>query len=293
MLTGLNPWLVAAHFLLSMVLVAVATDALAALPRAGRRSAAARAVRFRAAVAGDRRPSPPPSWWWAPSSPAAARTAATRRPAAPGSTPSMVSQLHADLVFLLIGLTAALLVALYATDSPDRVRRAARDLLIVELAQGADRLRAVLHATCRSRWCWCTWLGAVLITAFTARLVWSVRGPASELPLSAGARSRHRAAQPPPGHRGGPQADGDRAGSGDSQRPPSPPSAAGVRPAGQRRPRRARQPSAGRYVTTGTGSISASISAERSRRHGRPCRSDQLPHPAFARSRDAQTGRRR
>jgi cytochrome c oxidase assembly protein subunit 15 len=26
-------------------------------------------------------------------------------------------------------------------------------------------------------------LGAVLITAFTARLVWSVRGPASELPL--------------------------------------------------------------------------------------------------------------
>ena len=27
-------------------------------------------------------------------------------------------------------------------------------------------------------------LGAVLITAFTARLVWSVRGPASELPLT-------------------------------------------------------------------------------------------------------------
>ena len=27
-------------------------------------------------------------------------------------------------------------------------------------------------------------LGGVLITAYTARLVWSVRGPASELPLA-------------------------------------------------------------------------------------------------------------
>ena len=53
-----------------------------------------------------------------------------------GFDPELVSQLHADVVFLLIGLTVALLVALYATDSPGRVRRAARDLLIVELAQG-------------------------------------------------------------------------------------------------------------------------------------------------------------
>jgi heme a synthase len=28
-------------------------------------------------------------------------------------------------------------------------------------------------------------LGAVLVTAFTARLLWSVRGPASEQPLDA------------------------------------------------------------------------------------------------------------
>ena len=36
--------------------------------------------------------------------------------------------------------------------------------------------------------------GAVLITAFTARLVWSVRGPASEVParLPRAARGRHR-----------------------------------------------------------------------------------------------------
>ena len=69
----------------------------------------------------------------------------------------------------------ALLVALYATDSPDRIRRAARDLLIVQLAQGVvgyvqyftdlPIALVLVHM-----------VGAVLITAFTARLVWSVRG---------------------------------------------------------------------------------------------------------------------
>jgi cytochrome c oxidase assembly protein subunit 15 len=100
-----------------------------------------------------------------------------------GFDPELVSQLHADVVFLLLGLTVALLVALYATDSPGRVRRAARDLLIVQLAQGVvgyvqyftdlPIALVLVHM-----------LGAVLITAYTARLVWSVRGPASELPLS-------------------------------------------------------------------------------------------------------------
>jgi cytochrome c oxidase assembly protein subunit 15 len=99
----------------------------------------------------------------------------------------LVSQLHADAVFLLLGLTAALLVALYATDAPGRVRRAARDLLVVQLAQGVvgyvqyftdlPIALVLLHM-----------LGAVLVTAYTARLVWSVRGPASELPLDATSR---------------------------------------------------------------------------------------------------------
>jgi cytochrome c oxidase assembly protein subunit 15 len=31
-------------------------------------------------------------------------------------------------------------------------------------------------------------LGAVLVTAYTARLVWSVRGPASDLPLASPAQ---------------------------------------------------------------------------------------------------------
>jgi cytochrome c oxidase assembly protein subunit 15 len=98
--------------------------------------------------------------------------------------PELVSQLHADVVFLLLGLTVALLVALYATDAPDRLRRAARDLLVVQLAQGVIGFvqyfadlpvgLVLLHM-----------LGAVLITAFTARLVWAVRGPATDLPLQA------------------------------------------------------------------------------------------------------------
>ena len=52
--------------------------------------------------------------------------AGDRRPARTGLDPELISQLHADVVFLLIGLTVALLVALCATDAPGRVRRAAR-----------------------------------------------------------------------------------------------------------------------------------------------------------------------
>ncbi|HEV7728355.1 MAG TPA: heme A synthase, partial [Modestobacter sp.] len=57
-----------------------------------------------------------------------------------------------------------------------------RDLLAVELAQGVigyvqyfTHLPALLVLTHMA--------GAVLITAYTARLVWAVRGPASELPV--------------------------------------------------------------------------------------------------------------
>jgi cytochrome c oxidase assembly protein subunit 15 len=104
--------------------------------------------------------------------------------------PETVSQLHADVVFLLVGLTVALLVAVYAVDAPDRIRHAARDLLVVQLAQGVvgfvqyftdlPILLVLLHM-----------LGAVLIAAYTARLVWSVRGPASEAPLDARMPDEH------------------------------------------------------------------------------------------------------
>jgi cytochrome c oxidase assembly protein subunit 15 len=189
-LTGLNPWTVAAHFLLSMVLVAVATilwlrsrepgvgEPLVGRPLvllvAGIAAVTAVVLLVGTVVTG----SGPHS-----GDPKAGRT---------GFDPELVSQLHADVVFLLLGLTVALLVALYATDSPDRIRRAARDLLIVQLAQGVvgyvqyftDLPIAVVLVHM---------VGAVLITAFTARLVWSVRG-AVTLSLS----ERHRDHVPSP-----------------------------------------------------------------------------------------------
>jgi cytochrome c oxidase assembly protein subunit 15 len=190
-LTGLNPWTVAAHFLLSMVLVAVATilwlrslepgvgQPLVRRPLvllvAGIAAVTAVVLLLGTVVTG----SGPHS-----GDPKAGRT---------GFDPELVSQLHADVVFLLLGLTVALLVALYATDSPDRIRRAARDLLIVQLAQGVvgyvqyftdlPIALVLVHM-----------VGAVLITAFTARLVWAVRG-AMTLSLS----ERHRDQVPSPG----------------------------------------------------------------------------------------------
>jgi heme a synthase len=185
-LTGLNPWTVAAHFLLSMVLVAVATTLWLrsrepgvgqpllrrpfVLLVAGIAAVTAVVLALGTVVTG----SGPHS-----GDPKAGRT---------GFDPELVSQLHADVVFLLVGLTVALLVALYAIDSPGRVRRAARDLLIVQLAQGLvgyvqyfTNLPIVLVLV--------HMVGAVLITAFTARLIWSVRGPSSEVPLDSAAQA--------------------------------------------------------------------------------------------------------
>ncbi len=53
-----------------------------------------------------------------------------------GIDPLQISQLHADLVFLLVGLTIGLIVVLAATGASQRARRAATLLLGVELAQG-------------------------------------------------------------------------------------------------------------------------------------------------------------
>jgi heme a synthase len=180
-LTGLNPWTVAGHFLLSSVLVAVATVLWLRSREPGVGQFVVRrpipllvngiaVVTAAVLVVGTVVTGSGPH----SGDPAAGRT---------GFDPELVSQLHADVVFLLIGLTVALLVALYATDSPGRVRRAARDLVVVELAQGVigyvqyfthlPVVLVLLHM-----------LGAVLVTAAVARLVWSVRGPASELPLA-------------------------------------------------------------------------------------------------------------
>ncbi|WP_448618617.1 COX15/CtaA family protein [Geodermatophilus sp. URMC 65] len=186
-LTGLNPWTVAVHFLVSVVLTAVATvlwlrsrepgvgQPLVRRPMAllvgGIAAVTAAVLVLGTIVTG--------------SGPHSGDVDDNDVPTGDrmGFDIELVSQLHADVVFLLVGLTIALLVALYATDAPGRVRRAARDLLVIQLLQGVigfvqyfthlPVVLVLLHM-----------LGAVLVTVFTARLVWSVRGPASEAPLS-------------------------------------------------------------------------------------------------------------
>jgi cytochrome c oxidase assembly protein subunit 15 len=185
-LTGLNPWTVAVHFLVSVVLTAVATvlwlrsrepgvgQPLVRRPIAllvgGIAAVTAAVLVLGTIVTG--------------SGPHSGDVDANDVPTGDrmGFDIELVSQLHADVVFLLVGLTIALLVALYATDAPGRVRRAARDLLAIQLLQGVigfvqyfthlPVVLVLLHM-----------LGAVLVTVWTARLVWSVRGPASEVPV--------------------------------------------------------------------------------------------------------------
>ncbi len=53
-----------------------------------------------------------------------------------GLDPRALSQLHTDLVFLLLGLTVAVLLFLRAVPAPARARDAASALLVVELVQG-------------------------------------------------------------------------------------------------------------------------------------------------------------
>ena len=187
-LTGLNPWTVAVHFLVSTVLVALTTvlwlrsrepgvgQPLVRRPVAllvgGIAAVTAVVLVLGTIVTG--------------SGPHSGDVDADDVPTGDrmGFDPETVSRLHADGVFLLVGLTIALLVALYAMDSPGRVRRAARDLLVVQLLQGVvgfvqyfTHLPVVLVLV--------HMLGAVLVTVYTARLVWSVRGPATEQPLDA------------------------------------------------------------------------------------------------------------
>jgi heme a synthase len=134
-LTDLNPWVVAFHLLVSMAMIGLAVVLLRRL-REGDGSAVlvvptavAWLVRL-TFLAG-----------WAVlyvgtvvtgSGPHAGDLDAVRT----GLDPQLIAQLHADLVFLLVGLTIACIVALFATGAPARVRRAAVVLLAVELSQG-------------------------------------------------------------------------------------------------------------------------------------------------------------
>jgi cytochrome c oxidase assembly protein subunit 15 len=133
--TGLSPWIVAAHFLVSMVLIAASYTFWRLARHLGE-----------------------PSTWTAP---AAVKTLAAcltavcatvlvlgtvvtgsgphsgaDHAARTGFDPESVAQLHADGVFLLIGLSVALWFAVKAVGAPVQVVRAAGVLVLVELAQG-------------------------------------------------------------------------------------------------------------------------------------------------------------
>lgn len=172
-LTQLNPWVVSLHLLLSLAMVAVAVwlvrrvDEPDVPPVAAVPSGVAWLARCTFAVA-----------WLVlyvgtvvtGSGPHAGSADAPRN----GLDPSSVSQLHADLVFLLVGLTAGTVLALRAADGPPGAQRAARWLLGLELGQGvvgfvqyATDLPVVLVAV--------HMLGAALISATATWLLLALR----------------------------------------------------------------------------------------------------------------------
>lgn len=134
-LTGLNSWVVGLHLMLSMAMVALATLFL-------------RRVGQPTAVVVPRRTGPLAALAWTTyavtwavlyvgtvvtgAGPHAGDAETPRN----GLDPLQLSQVHADLVMLMVGLVVGLLVAVRVTDVGPEPWRAARVLLAVVLAQG-------------------------------------------------------------------------------------------------------------------------------------------------------------
>ncbi|MGX6606347.1 COX15/CtaA family protein [Micromonosporaceae bacterium Da 78-11] len=172
-LTDLNPWVVGLHFLLSIALIAAAyalwrrtTEGdgrpVAVVPAPLRQLAYLTAVVSFAVIA--------VGVVVTGSGPHAGDADAKRN----GLDPAAVSQAHADVVCLLIGLTIALCFALRAVHAPRAAVRAAAVLLIIELAQGLigfvqyfTHLPVVLVAA--------HMLGASLVWTGTLSVLWSLR----------------------------------------------------------------------------------------------------------------------
>ncbi len=134
-LTHLNPWVVAFHLLVSLAMIGVAVVLLRRIDEGD----------------GPPRPVVPEGTRWlvraifvagwavlyvgtvvTGSGPHAGDVDVPRN----GLDPRALSQLHTDVVFLLVGLTVAAVLVLRATDAPARARSAATILLVVELGQG-------------------------------------------------------------------------------------------------------------------------------------------------------------
>ncbi|WP_328479007.1 COX15/CtaA family protein [Actinoplanes sp. NBC_00393] len=172
-LTDLNPWVVGLHFILSVALIA---GCYALWRRAGEGDG--EPVRLV--------PAPIRHLAWITttvsfaviaagvvvtgSGPHAGDANAKRN----GLDPATVSQIHADLVFLLIGLSVALWFALRAVNAPPTAIRAAVVLIAVELGQGVigfvqyfTNLPVLLVAA--------HMLGSGLVWTSTLAVLWSLR----------------------------------------------------------------------------------------------------------------------
>jgi len=194
-LTDLNPWIVSLHLVCSMVIIALAVlflrrvDGPAPLGQPGaqgRPGPLAMLATLNSAVG------------WVVlyvgtvvtgSGPHAGDAKAPRN----GLDPLQISQVHADVVFLFVGLTVGLAFALSAAGASSEAVRAARVLLVVQVAQGAigfvqyfTDLPVVLVGF--------HMLGAAIITAVMTWLLLAVReqpvgaDPAAEVARQAGVR---------------------------------------------------------------------------------------------------------
>jgi heme a synthase len=133
-LTDLNPWIVSLHLLCSLAIMGVAVLFLQRLDQP------APAVPPRGALVGLAWATFAAAWAVlyvgtvvTGSGPHAGDAGSARN----GLSPLQMSQLHADLVFLFVGLTIGLLFAVVATGAPASTRQAVLLLLVVEVAQGA------------------------------------------------------------------------------------------------------------------------------------------------------------
>ncbi len=136
-LTDLNPWVVAFHLLFSMGIISLAVLYLWRIDNP-----------LVASTSGVSKPRLPTALAWTTyaagwlvltlgtivtgSGPHAGDAKAPRN----GLNPLQISQAHADTVFLLVGLSVGLMLALMAVRAPATATRAAVLLVIVELAQG-------------------------------------------------------------------------------------------------------------------------------------------------------------
>ena len=179
-LTDLNPWVVAGHLLVSLAMICVAVVLLRRVrePDSAPVPATAAGVRWLAWTI----------FWvgWVVlylgtvvtgSGPHAGDADARRN----GLDPRAISQLHTDVVFLLLGLTVAMVLVLRTADAPRRLRDAATLLLAVELGQGVVGFTQYF-----------TGLPVVLVglhllgAALTAAaLTWLVLGTRDRLPVEA------------------------------------------------------------------------------------------------------------